>query len=168
MSYFPTDIPFMSEEELIENGLKKPYKKPEIINSKDLVPVVRCRECKHCITSRQGKLYCIHGFEQTIICAFAAIDNPIFEREFDSFCSYGEQRKERKLMNYKAIGNNIGNWIARRGLTQRQLADRLSITEVSMSRYITGTRIPKATLLYRMSKALNCTMEDLCYGLEDE
>lgn len=26
MSYFPTDIPFMSEEELIENGLKKPYK----------------------------------------------------------------------------------------------------------------------------------------------
>lgn len=39
MSYFPTDIPFMSDEELIENGLKKPYKKPEIIDSKDLVPV---------------------------------------------------------------------------------------------------------------------------------
>ena len=47
MSYFPTDIPFMSDDELIENGLKKPYKKPEIIDSKDLVPVVRCRDCLH-------------------------------------------------------------------------------------------------------------------------
>jgi len=64
----------------------------EFIPAADVVPVVRCRECKHCIASRQGKLFCIHGFEQTIISAFVAIDNPIFERELDSFCSYGEQR----------------------------------------------------------------------------
>ena len=42
MSYFPTDIPFMSEEELIENGLKK----SETIDSKDLVSVVRCKDCE--------------------------------------------------------------------------------------------------------------------------
>lgn len=47
MSYFPTDIPFMSDDELIENGLKKPYKKPEIIKDTDLVPVVRCKNCIH-------------------------------------------------------------------------------------------------------------------------
>ena len=52
MSYFPTDIPFMSDEELKENGLKKPYKKPEIIDSKDLVPVVRCKDCEHDISSQ--------------------------------------------------------------------------------------------------------------------
>ena len=52
MSYFPTDIHFMSDDELIKNGLKKPYKKPEIIDSKDLVPVVRCRDCKHDISSQ--------------------------------------------------------------------------------------------------------------------
>lgn len=46
MSYFPTDIPFMSDDELIENGLKKPYKKPEIIDGKDIVPVVRCKDCR--------------------------------------------------------------------------------------------------------------------------
>ena len=46
MSYFPTDIPFMSDDELIKNGLKKPYKKPEIIKGTDLVPVVRCKDCK--------------------------------------------------------------------------------------------------------------------------
>ena len=50
MSYFPTDIPFMSDEELVKNGLKKPYKKPEIIDSKDLVPVVRCKDCEHDIS----------------------------------------------------------------------------------------------------------------------
>ena len=79
MSYFPTDIPFMSEEELIENGLKKPYKKPEIINSKDLVPVVRCRDCKHLGTFR-GKLYCRHN------CG-------IVEPKENDFCSRGERKE---------------------------------------------------------------------------
>jgi len=79
MSYFPTDIPFMSDEELIENGLKKPYKKPEIINSKDLVPVVRCRDCKHLGTFR-GKLYCRHN------CG-------VVEPKEDDFCSYGERKE---------------------------------------------------------------------------
>ncbi len=46
MSYFPCDIPFMSDEEKKENGLKLPYKKPEIIRGTDLVPVVRCKDCK--------------------------------------------------------------------------------------------------------------------------
>lgn len=59
----------------------------------DVVPVVRCKDCKYCIASRQRKLFCIHGFEQTIISAFAAIDNPIFEREYESFCSYGERKE---------------------------------------------------------------------------
>ena len=80
MSYFPTDIPFMSDEELIENGLKKPYKKPEIIDSKDLVPVVRCRDCKYW---DNGNLsfecpwdYGRHG-----------------SSDEDDFCSYGERKE---------------------------------------------------------------------------
>lgn len=60
----------------------------------DAVPVVRCEYCKYHIVSRQGRLYCIHGFEQTLFSAFSAVDNPIFEREFDSFCSYGKRREE--------------------------------------------------------------------------
>ncbi len=62
--------------------------------SADVAPVVRCENCKYCIVSRQGRLYCIHGFEQTLFSAFSAVDNPIFEREFDSFCSYGERRED--------------------------------------------------------------------------
>jgi len=80
MSYFPTDIPFMSEEELIENGLKKPYKKPEIIEKADVVPVVRCKDCKHW---DNGNLsfecpwdYGRHG-----------------SSDEDDFCSYGERKE---------------------------------------------------------------------------
>ena len=83
MSYFPTDIPFMSDEELIENGLKKPYKKPEIIKGTDLVPVVRCRDCKHWQTdwnpSIPDRHYC------------AVMDSMM---KADDFCSYGEKREE--------------------------------------------------------------------------
>lgn len=79
MSYFPTDIPFMSDEELIENGLKKPYKKPEIIDSTDLVPVVRCKDCKHLVEARGG-LFCVSGYP-------ARIMKP------DDYCSYGERKE---------------------------------------------------------------------------
>lgn len=81
MSYFPTDIPFMSDEELIKNGLKKPYKKPEIINSKDLVPVVRCRNCKHLANRDEegGKCWRGSGFARVV--------------KNDDFCSYGERKE---------------------------------------------------------------------------
>ncbi len=80
MSYFPTDIPFMSDDELIENGLKKPYKKPEIIDSKDLVPVVRCRECE----------YWNNG--NVIVGCYWDIDGG--QPEEMDFCSRGERREE--------------------------------------------------------------------------
>ena len=88
MSYFPTDIPFMSDEELIENGLKKPYRKPEIIKGTDLVPVVRCGQCKYWQgnDSDYDYGYCYakdgHGFGH----AWGKND----------FCSYGERREEHE------------------------------------------------------------------------
>lgn len=80
MSYFPTDIPFMSDEELIENGLKKPYKKPEIIKSTDLVPVVRCKDCKHLANRDEtgGKCWRGSGFARIV--------------GNNDFCSYGERK----------------------------------------------------------------------------
>ena len=70
MSYFPTDIPFMSDDELIENGLKK----PKIIKGTDLVPVVRCRDCKY----YEGRRWC--GLNET-------------DFDPDDFCSYGEKKE---------------------------------------------------------------------------
>ena len=79
MSYFPIDIPFMSDEELKENGLKKPYKKPEMIDSKDFVPVVRCRDCIH------------HHYESTDIPYCDRIDYGYGWKDND-FCSRGERK----------------------------------------------------------------------------
>ena len=56
-----------------------PYKKPEIIKGTDLVPVVRCRDCKHLGTFR-GKLYCRHN------CG-------IVEPKENDFCSRGERKE---------------------------------------------------------------------------
>jgi transcriptional regulator with XRE-family HTH domain len=52
-------------------------------------------------------------------------------------------------------------------MTQRMLAAYADMTDVSISRYISGDRAPRALALYRISKALNCTMEDLMYGVFD-
>ncbi len=65
------------------------------------------------------------------------------------------------------IGDNIDRYLKRAGMTQRMLAAYADITEVSISRYISGERAPRATVLYKISRALNCTMEDLMYGVFD-
>jgi len=77
MSYFPTDIPFMSDEEKIENGIKIPYKKPEIIKGTDLVPVIRCKDCKF----RENDDFCTgRGFPYQLV-------------PDDGFCDKGERKE---------------------------------------------------------------------------
>ena len=51
----------------------------EAISAADVVPVVRCRDCKHLGTFR-GKLYCRHN------CG-------VVEPKEDDFCSYGERKE---------------------------------------------------------------------------
>ena len=75
--------------------------------------------------------------------------------------------KEETQRARMRIGDNIDRYLKRAGMTQRMLAAHADITEVSISRYISGDRAPRATVLYRISKALNCTMEDLMYGVFD-
>lgn len=71
-------------------------------------------------------------------------------------------------MNKYAIGNNICEHLRRNHMSQRQLAERLNNTEVTVSRWCTGTRQPSVYALKRMSLLFNCTMEDLTYGLLEE
>jgi hypothetical protein len=70
----------MSDDELIENGLKKPYKKPEIIKGTDLVPVVRCRDCKHWDNGNLS-FECPWDYGR-----YGSSDE-------DDFCSYGERKE---------------------------------------------------------------------------
>ena len=71
-------------------------------------------------------------------------------------------------MDDKAIGRNIEQKLKEAGITQRELAERVNITEVTISRYINGGRIPKAPALLAIARALNCVIESLLQGVEYE
>ena len=64
-------------------------------------------------------------------------------------------------MSENILGTRITDLLNKKGMTQRQLADRAGVTEVSVSRYINGTRIPKAVQLANIARVLGVTSEYL-------
>ena len=52
----------------------------------------------------------------------------------------------------------------RRGMKQRDLAEKAGVTEVPISRYVHGERMPKGNILAAMARALGTTS---AYLLED-
>lgn len=49
----------------------------------------------------------------------------------------------------------------RKGYNQRQLAELTGLSEVTLSRYINGVREPSSSVVYRIAKVLNCTVDEL-------
>lgn len=58
---------------------------------------------------------------------------------------------------------NICEILNKKGITQRELAEKIGVNEVSISRYVNGERIPKVTTGIQIAQALGCSVEDL-YG----
>ena len=48
-----------------------------------------------------------------------------------------------------------------RKMTQSELAERINISTVSLSRYENGVRNPRATELSKMAEVLNCSVDEL-------
>ena len=46
-------------------------------------------------------------------------------------------------MNENTLGGRIAELLEKNGLTQRELAEKVGVTEVSMSRYISNDRTPQ-------------------------
>lgn len=65
------------------------------------------------------------------------------------------------------LGERISDLLKKNGLTQRQLADKVGITEVSMSRYIKGDRVPKGPVISNIAVSLHTT-SDYLLGQEVE
>ena len=57
------------------------------------------------------------------------------------------------------IGARILPLMKKKGMTQRELANQIGVTEVSISRYISGARMPKANIVAYMADALNTTTD---------
>ena len=59
------------------------------------------------------------------------------------------------------IGRRIRGALDKRGMTQRELAERVEITEAAMSRYVSGKRTPGVQTLMKMAKELFVPLSDL-------
>lgn len=57
--------------------------------------------------------------------------------------------------------NKIKELLEKKGMTQRELADRVGVTEVSMSRYINGDRTPKGPIAAMMARVLDADITDV-------
>lgn len=61
----------------------------------------------------------------------------------------------------ETLGGRISELLDQYGLTQRELAAKVGVTEVSMSRYIKGERSPRGPILANIAAALHTTPEYL-------
>lgn len=76
----------------------------------------------------------------------------------------GSRCKKYENADATVIGKNIGYYIAKRGMTKKEVALLAGITETSISRYCNGTRIPSAATLFKIACAIECPMEALVNG----
>ena len=83
--------------------------------------------------------------------------------------------KDGQIVGYSRIGKWANNIIGERitgllreqGKTQRALAEQVGTTEVSISRYIKGNRVPKGSVLVNIAKALHTTTDYLLGNEQD-
>ena len=66
----------------------------------------------------------------------------------------------------KELGLRITETLQKRGITQRELAMRIGVTEAVISRYISGEREPKPDVLANIATVLSTT-SDYLLGIEN-
>ena len=59
------------------------------------------------------------------------------------------------------FGRRLADLLKRKRLTQRDLAAATGLTEAAVSRYINGTREPRAITVAKIAKALEVTPQEL-------
>ena len=67
----------------------------------------------------------------------------------------------------RELGSRINETLKKRKISQRELAERIGVTEAVMSRYVSGDRDPKPEMLANIATALNTT-SDFLLGIERE
>ena len=66
------------------------------------------------------------------------------------------------------LGGRIAELLTQLNMTQRDLAEKVDVTEVSMSRYIKGDRVPKGPVIANIATALHTTTDYLLNGNSSE
>ena len=77
---------------------------------------------------------------------------------------YTIPRKEKTCMDQNKIGKFIAETRKQKNMTQRQLADILSISDKTVSKWETGKGLPEVSLMLPLCEALQITVNDLLTG----
>lgn len=67
----------------------------------------------------------------------------------------------------KYLGDKIIELLKEQQMTQKELAERIGLTETAISRYINGSREPKPDIIANMATALHTTA-DYLLGIENQ
>jgi len=76
----------------------------------------------------------------------------------------GVEAVKGESMIYQTMGDRIKLALEMRNMKQKELAKRVGMTEVTISRYITGDREPKADAIIAICNAL-CVSADWLLGM---
>lgn len=69
-------------------------------------------------------------------------------------------------MDQMKIGKFIASMRKEQGLSQKQLAERIGVTDKTVSKWETGNRLPDASILLRLSQELQIDVNELLAGEE--
>lgn len=64
-------------------------------------------------------------------------------------------------MANRKLGIKIEKKLKEQGISQKEFAEMIGVTQATMSRYITGLREPNLETLNKISEALGTTIDDL-------
>ncbi len=65
------------------------------------------------------------------------------------------------------MNNNINVWIAKSRMSKKEVAKRLGVSHIVLSRWINGHSMPSLINAMKLASILDCKVDDL-YKLEDE
>jgi len=63
------------------------------------------------------------------------------------------------------MDNNINVWIAKSRLSKKEVANKLGVSPIVLSRWINGHSMPSLLNALKLARILNCKVDDL-YDLE--
>ena len=70
-------------------------------------------------------------------------------------------------MSQTTFAERLAKLLKQQGITQKELAERVGVTEATMSRYMHSERIPKSEIIANIATALHTT-SDFLLGTEEK
>lgn len=86
---------------------------------------------------------------------------PLVELTEEDTIKLSFQNWESKEAGELRFGDRLYSALAKRQMTQRELAKRIGVTEVTISRYISNHRMPHAAMIVKIAETLGMSADTL-------